>query len=185
MESMNSKLLNLLSDNLAAANSQLDSKVKEMEENLTDPHSELESSIKDARACTAGFFRIGNQCFKLFTDARRSWHSAKIKCQDEGLQQAKPNDPVTLRKYIVDNFDTKYSAWLGARGDNTALKWERNGMRISSSNPLWFTGYPGRYVTTSSCLSLRSKSVFMKKQPSHPFQPSRCTATFLYALCEG
>ncbi|CAL4110230.1 unnamed protein product, partial [Meganyctiphanes norvegica] len=97
--------LNLLSDNLAAAaNSQLDSKVKERKKILTDPHSELESNIKDARSCTAGFFRIGNQCFKLFTDSQRSWDSAKLKCQAEGLQQAEPNDPLTLRKYIIDNF---------------------------------------------------------------------------------
>ncbi|CAL4149113.1 unnamed protein product, partial [Meganyctiphanes norvegica] len=138
----------------------------------------------DTRACTAGFFKIGNQCFKLFTDMKRSWYNAKIKCQDEGLQQAKPNDPLTLRRYIIEKYGNK-CAWLGARGDNTAFKWERNGKRISSSSDLWWAGHPGRKVTKGFCLLLLSTSTHLRQQPSHPLISFICTKMKYYALCEA
>ncbi|CAL4110228.1 unnamed protein product, partial [Meganyctiphanes norvegica] len=138
----------------------------------------------DGKVCTAGFFKIGNQCFKFFPNIRHSWQGAKSKCQAEGLQQAKPNDPVTLRKYIVDNIGDKV-AWLGAKGDNTAFKWDRNGMMIRNSDPLWWPRHPGHRVTTSYCLSLLSDSNSMSHFPTRPFFSDTCSASYIYALCEA
>ncbi|CAL4110232.1 unnamed protein product, partial [Meganyctiphanes norvegica] len=137
-----------------------------------------------------GFFNVGDQCFKLFTDSRRSWDSAKAKCQAEGLQLAVPTDPVLLGRHIVDNIDDGNYAWLGARGDNTALKWERYGTRIISGPSDGFYGlfhpgdYPGPDVTTSHCLMLLSQAYNLNWLPQHPFHSSSCSNKY-YTLCEA
>ena len=58
--------------------------------------------------CPSGFFSIDGttECFKILLEARGTWHQAKDRCRNIGLQLAQPSDSsaVALRKLILDNY---------------------------------------------------------------------------------
>ncbi|CAL4237940.1 unnamed protein product, partial [Meganyctiphanes norvegica] len=101
-----------------------------------------------ARQCPGDSFKIGSNCYKIYTDTIRSWDDSKSKCEAEGLVMAtKPDDAITLRKYIVETYGDNY-VYLDARGDNTEFRWLRTDEAISNTDALWRHGYPGTKVTT-------------------------------------
>ena len=57
-----------------------------------------------------GFFREPKsaQCFKMFKDQKLAWDRANKKCTGESLVLAEPEEPVELRKYIVEELASIY-----------------------------------------------------------------------------
>ncbi|CAL4148553.1 unnamed protein product, partial [Meganyctiphanes norvegica] len=141
--------------------------------------------IDEATNCPEEFFMAGssNQCFKLLTDSEISWSSARSKCQSEGLALAKPYDGVALRSYIMERYGLADEIWIDGQGDGSKIIWKRDGKQLSSSSPLWRSGNPGSYVSTSYCLALDTLDSSLKSYPGQPYRMQSCSIPE-YPLCE-
>ncbi|CAL4175052.1 unnamed protein product [Meganyctiphanes norvegica] len=128
----------------------------------------------DAVQCPGGFFKIGSQCYKMYSDTRRTWNDSKAWCEVEGYVMAtKPDDAITLRQYIMEHIGDG-NVNLGARGDGSVFRWVDTDEAISNTDDLWWADHPSD-VTTWDCLVLASHEFWMYKGPTQPFFSSDCT----------
>ncbi|CAL4172865.1 unnamed protein product, partial [Meganyctiphanes norvegica] len=130
-----------------------------------------------------GFFLSarGNQCLKVYVDESRTWDAAKTLCETQGLELAKPQDAVGLRKYLQERYGDK-QYWVGGKATGSAYEWIRDGQQLSSSDPLWADDEPDA-TASGNCLYLRSYASFVTSQPDQPYWDQPCYIQF-YPVCE-
>ncbi|CAL4123035.1 unnamed protein product [Meganyctiphanes norvegica] len=136
--------------------------------------------------CPEGFFLLRStwQCFKIYTDTKRSGLQAREHCASEGLLMPEPYDVLALQRYIVERYESKY-VWLNARADGSVFRWESDNRAISSDrNPYWASTHPTGKVSSNHCLLLLSGVYELQKYPGEPFASYPCDATSYYAMCE-
>ncbi|CAL4241108.1 unnamed protein product, partial [Meganyctiphanes norvegica] len=135
--------------------------------------------------CPEGFFMApssSKQCFKFGRYV--NWTMANSTCHSEGLVMARPYNAVALRSYLVQRFGYWSTVWLNAQGTGSYVRWKDGSNQvIYSSNPLWYSGYPGSYTSTSYCLTLYAYSAGWKSYPQQPYVMTTCS-TSRYTLCE-
>ncbi|CAL4066335.1 unnamed protein product, partial [Meganyctiphanes norvegica] len=112
--------------------------------------------------------------------AGRNFEEADANCKGEGLQFAKPKNPVALRKYLLENYGDAYY-FVGARGDPTGYKWLRDGIYLMPSSPLWHTGASS---TSSYCLVVCATDGYIKQDPVSPYGSLPCTSRSYPHICE-
>jgi len=125
--------------------------------------------------CPLGFFHIGNQCYKAYSNSASSWAEARKMCNQAHLSLAEPHDPIAVADYL-ETVTGNSNYWLGGKGDGYRFRWTSGDAMPQNWAP-WKAGNPGHKVGTSYCLSLA---------PEHRTTPLTSTTcnTPLYPLCQ-
>ncbi|CAL4124911.1 unnamed protein product [Meganyctiphanes norvegica] len=133
-----------------------------------------------------GYFKLpgGEQCFKHYRDAYRSFTDAEAKCKLHNMALAQPHDNIAaaLRRYILDNFGDVVSTWIGAQADGSVYRYLRDQPPLTTDSHLWAADEP-EGITSDWCLGLRTRSSQLKKNPNSPYVAYRCSVSY-YTLCE-
>merc|ERR1719342_1155344 len=141
-------------------------------------------NIEKLAGCPPGLFQVeaSGQCFKYYEETQQTWQDAKTKCEDDGLVLARPHDPLTLSKYIVARFSPPKWSWIGAQGDDSNVRWSRDGEIIKHDHSMWREGQPGNDISARYCLTLQATGQIWKS-PNDAFQMMGCTDTRPF-VCE-
>ena len=82
--------------------------------------------------CSKGWFQHGSSCY-LFRNKKENWHSALLKCQEEGGYLAEINDETEnelIKRYVMYLND---NIWIGGSDavNEGEWRWVNSGTRIS------------------------------------------------------
>ncbi|XP_042869531.1 C-type lectin domain family 4 member F-like [Penaeus japonicus] len=110
--------------------------------------------------CMEPFFAIGNECFYLGQDPKKSWHDALDACEAMGAHLARPKDVRKLVTVLRD-FPGRYNrVWIGGSDEGQEGEWLwTSGERLNLHD--WRPGQPSNRSTLGDeqdCLSLVTKN---------------------------
>ncbi|CAL4075837.1 unnamed protein product [Meganyctiphanes norvegica] len=133
--------------------------------------------------CAPGFFALGDECFKLFSEEEVAWGVADIRCTKFDRPHtflAEPKDSAALAQYVFDNGGRLHHYWVGGRGTGASIKWNSGG-KISLTTEPWEVGQPSGF-SSSLCLDLR-----MDANPlSKPLAVHTCKQALVHCyICES
>jgi len=133
------------------------------------PHTET--------GCPEDFHKVDslNKCV-LPLGSELSFKKAKNVCKRKGLDLLQPDDPITMRNFIKQNFNggSDY-VWFDGRGDGSNIVTSK-GQAISNDDPNW-NEYAYSHRTKDSCLYMDVT------QGDLPYEVSSCSNEFR-TFCE-